>query len=300
MLRVISYNVRRFKGADGECTAAAIGDALAPLAPALVALNEVDIRTRPEALKTLAERLGGFSVAFFGHSRGVYGNALLSRHPIVATRETHLRGGSEFLIPEGTQKFNGEVAKTEERHKILRGLLECDIELPVAEGLATRVLTVAVTHLDHMSEEQRQTQVAHALETLQAGSHPACLLGDLNALTRADYSEAEWGRLEETHAENKWALPEPSRCLEALAAAGFVDAFPASRGGGPLSEQTREDSNSIFTAHVGHPQYRIDYCFMASAASLAACGAQVHTDVVLSDHFPVSFDFSLGAVGAKL
>lgn len=299
MLRVLCYNVRRFKGAEGESTVAAIGNALAELSPTVVALNEVDIRTRPEALSTVAERLGNFSVAFFGHAKGVYGNALLSQHPIVATRETHLRGGSEFLIPAGTQKFNGEVAKEEERHRIVRGLLECDIELPSTDGQATKLLTVAVTHLDHISEEQRAMQLEHVLEALQAGSHPALLVGDMNALTRSDYRDEEWAALEERHAANKWAL-EPSRCLESVVDAGFVDAFRASRGGGPLCEQPRDEAQPIFTAHVGHPQYRIDYCFVAGAAGLEVSGAKVHADTPLSDHFPVSFDLAVGAVEAKL
>ena len=45
-----------------------------------------------------------FHVAFFGHVRGRYGNALLSRFPILATRETHVRGGSEVL--DGLQCFS--------------------------------------------------------------------------------------------------------------------------------------------------------------------------------------------------
>lgn len=311
LLRVLTYNVRRFKGREGESTVAAIGDALAALAPAVVALNEVDLQQQPQALETVAARLGGFTVAFFGHVRGRYGNALLSRLPVLAVRETHLRGGSEVVFPAGTRRLNGEVAAEGERHRIARGMLECDVELP-----GQQVVTVAVTHLDHISEEQRVVQVQHVVETLQASSYPSILLGDLNALTRSDYKDEEWSTLGRRAAENNWTLPAPAECLECLTTAGLVDVFVASRGGGPLREEeqkkgplrekeeegVRSEDNAIFSAHVGHPLYRIDYCFAALGGTsplLEAAGARVHRDVHASDHFPVSFDLKVSLPGVN-
>lgn len=297
LLRVATYNVRRFKGADGQSSVSAIADTLARLQPTVVALNEVDIGLRPEALESLAQKLGGFSVAFFGHVRGKYGNALLSKYPIIAIRETHLRGGTEVGFPAGTKKFNGEIAKEGELHRIGRGLLECDIQLPADN--ASRVLTIAVTHLDHISEDQRNVQLSHVLEALGTNSHRSLLIGDLNALSRSDYSADEWRTLEERAVANGWVGPA-SGCLDKLHSSGFVDAFAASRGCGALSDRPDSGADPIFSAHVGHPLYRIDYCFVAAASGLTPLAAAVHTSVQLSDHFPVTFDFRVLGADARL
>mmetsp|Transcript_68713 Transcript_68713/g.197081 ORF Transcript_68713/g.197081 Transcript_68713/m.197081 type:complete len:84 (+) Transcript_68713:308-559(+) len=53
----------------------------------------------------------------------------------------------------------------------------------------------------------------------------------------------------------------------------------------------------IFTAHVGHPLYRIDYCCFARQLGWMPAAAAVQTDVHLSDHFPVVFDFDLPSAG---
>jgi endonuclease/exonuclease/phosphatase (EEP) superfamily protein YafD len=131
-LRVVTYNVRRFKASDGSSSVDKIAKALSALQPSVVALNEVDAKLRPDAVANLAGQLGGFHFHFFGHVKGQYGNALLSRFPITATRETHLRGGTELGFPAGTKKLNGEIAKAGELHRLARGMLECDIKVPHA------------------------------------------------------------------------------------------------------------------------------------------------------------------------
>jgi len=293
-LKIVTYNVRRFTSADKQSTVSAIGDALAALEPTVVTLNEVDVRLRPEALTAIAERLGGFSIAFFGHVRGQYGNALLSKYPIRAIRETHLRGGTQMGFPAGTRKMNGDIAKEGELHRIARGLLECDIELA-----AGRVITIAVTHLDHINEAERELQLEHLLEALGPNRERAIVVGDLNALDRDDYSQEEWTTLEERATANRWSGPV-SGCLERLRKAGFLDSFVSSRGGGALSSRSDAGDNPIFSAHVGHPLYRIDYCFVSAASGLDPVASQVHADINLSDHFPVSFDFLIAPVAARL
>lgn len=310
MLRILTYNIRRFKGQNGESSVAAVAEALAGLRPSVVALNEVDVQLEPNALELLRERLGGFHLAFFGHVAGRYGNALLSKHPIVAVRETHLRGGTEVAFPAGMQKRNGEIAKEGETHRIARGLLECDIALPVAGASEDHIVTVAVTHLDHIDEAQRAVQVEHIVEALGPNLGRSMLVGDLNALSRSDYTADEWGALEARAAANRWALPTPAHSLDALASAGFADAFAASRGGGgPLSQLPRSrggevapsaPEDSIFTAHVGHPLYRIDYCFFSTGLGFAPLSASVRSEILLSDHFPVVFDFRVPPAGARL
>jgi endonuclease/exonuclease/phosphatase family metal-dependent hydrolase len=218
-LRVVTYNVRRFKASDGSSSVDKIAKALSALQPSVVALNEVDAKLRPDAVASLAEQLGGFHYHFFGHVKGQYGNALLSRFPITATRETHLRGGTEVGFPAGTKKLNGEIAKAGELHRLARGMLECDIKVPHAhwhggggggdgdiEPVDSTIVTFAVTHLDHITELQREVQIEHVLETLAPRRNHTILLGDLNALWRPDYSGDEWRAIEAHNAKSVFLL----------------------------------------------------------------------------------------------
>ena len=101
-LRVVTYNVRRFTAKDGSSTASVIAAALAQLQPSVVCLNEVDI-SQPDVLSTVAQHIGNATgegpayVDFFGHVRGKYGNAVVSRFPIVKSQHHHLAGGTEAL-----------------------------------------------------------------------------------------------------------------------------------------------------------------------------------------------------------
>ena len=68
--------------------------------------------------------------------RGKYGNALVSKLPILDHRTTHLNGGSERILPVGTKKLNGDVVKSEdERHRLVRGFLECDVQVHPVLGV---------------------------------------------------------------------------------------------------------------------------------------------------------------------
>ena len=51
---------------------------------------QVDTHSHPEAIKDISTRLGMHS-EFFGHVRGRYGNALLSKFPILSVAQHHLR-----------------------------------------------------------------------------------------------------------------------------------------------------------------------------------------------------------------
>ena len=144
--RVTTWNVRRLQDVDAALTV------LRPLRPALLALNEVDVKSQPEALPRLATELDLPHIEFYGHAlNGRYGNALLSRSPLARRHAEQLDGGTEVTLPDGSSK------------RIVRGLLVAD--------LAT--VRVAVTHLDHMSEAERVRQTSHILSLLEVS--PAAL-----------------------------------------------------------------------------------------------------------------------------
>lgn len=208
-MRVVQWNVRRFSDACGVSQVAAVAERLVRLNPSFVALNEVDLSLRPNALEELSEALG-MHYAFFGHAReGAYGNALLARTPIDATHRVELDGGTVV-----THRGNP--------HRINRGLLSCETRW---HG---RPLRVAVTHLDHMCESQRALQATSVVRSLgTCAQGPTLLLGDLNALTRRDYSAFEWAAHAEHNEAQGWAPPrdgaQSGGSLSTLFEAGFRD-----------------------------------------------------------------------------
>merc|ERR1712023_9689 len=211
---------------------------------------------------------------FWGHVKGRYGNAILSSFPIQSTIYHHLRGGSEVSFTPGTLKLNGQIAQPGEVHRLARGMLEVLLELPGGVGL-----TVACTHLDHMSIEQRRVQLEHVVSLLDQSeiSRPVLLVGDLNALTRSDYTDAHWTNLC-TRAESKgWSPPESGVDLDVLTSRGYKDASSVLK-------------TCSLTAPVGHPLYRIDYCFYKGSGIVP-----VFSEVPLiehSDHYPLVVDLN--------
>ena len=202
MLRIVSYNVRRFTDAcNTESTVEKIGQALAKFRPTVVCLNEVDTVHRPQCLERLAQILGSetpYDVNFYGHVRNSYGNAILTDPSVVEVRDVEnfdLPGGTEFEFPPGTRKFNGEIAQAGEKHRIQRGMLR--VNFAIKAEPASAGVNVFVTHLDHISEAERHTQLAFIRAQLQRDAAQSTVLaGDLNALQRTDYSSAEWAVLE--------------------------------------------------------------------------------------------------------
>jgi len=330
-VRLVQLNVKRFTDQHGQSTAEGIAEFLAPLRPSLVAFNEVDTHSRPDAIKDISIRLGMHS-EFFGHVRGRYGNVLLSKFPVLATAQHHLRGGTEWALPAGTKKFNGEIAKDGETHRIARGMLCVDILIPPSPspsddthcsgagvGGATEVgalagggmgmaggrrVRVSVTHLDHINEEQRRIQLSHIVEILHCGhgdeavggyADADLLVGDMNALTRQDYSDTQWCALEEEHRANGWSAPVFG-CLDILTQHSFVDCLLASRE--HVQSQTENSiatCGGIYTTPAMAPRVRVDYCF-ARGTGVGVHGAKVmrwEGGEPLSDHCAVVFDLTL-------
>lgn len=305
MVRIVTYNVRRFAHGKGrQDTVDLVLKRLVELSPiSLLALNEVDVALRPHALSQLQDVLGLEHVAFFGHAgpSNNYGNAILSREPFVqdSVRQTHLRGGKVVLDKDGRE------------HRIVRGLQT------VRTTLGGVAATVAVTHLDHMDEAERVTQMSHALSCIdeaQASEDCTLLLGDMNALRRTDYSSTEWAAHVAYNSGNGWKPPsdseEPNNSLGLLFGAGFRDCVRTAMGVSP--PQVRGGDEHVrwtappWTAHVhtaGAPRYRIDYIFARSPTPKLAFGQPVLKCVraqtlnttddggASSDHCPVVADF---------
>jgi endonuclease/exonuclease/phosphatase family metal-dependent hydrolase len=164
-LRVLTYNIHHGEGVDGKLDLERIAGVIRSVEPDLVSLQEVDQnceRTGKVDQPAELARLTGMKAAFGGNIElqgGQYGNAVLSRFPIVKSENHKLpnTGGGEQ-----------------------RGLLEVEVEVELP-GSKLPLLLLA-THFDHRREDaQRIESVRMIQERLQnRGDVPFLLAGDLN------------------------------------------------------------------------------------------------------------------------
>jgi endonuclease/exonuclease/phosphatase family metal-dependent hydrolase len=161
-LRVLCYNIHHAEGVDGKLDVPRIARVILSVKPDLVALQEVDQKTkRTQKVDQLAElaRLTKMKSAFgpnIDFQGGRYGNAILSRFPIARHKNHHLPN-----IDSGEQ----------------RGVLESEIKVSKEES----ILFMA-THFDHRRPDAERRASAKFINQMM-GKHestPAILAGDFN------------------------------------------------------------------------------------------------------------------------
>jgi endonuclease/exonuclease/phosphatase family metal-dependent hydrolase len=197
-----------------------------------------------------------------------YGNALLSRWPILASAAHHLT----------------PVADKEQR-----GLLEARIALPTGHPF-----TAYVTHLDHTDEEARLIQLrALRTWTVRDRNRPHLIMGDFNALSPWDFATRGDALAElAQYAKGINVLNSDKggpKVVAQMEKAGYVDAY--ARFGTP------GDGSSI---RVNHPPVRIDYIFLSESLAPALTAAQIWQEPPgqeASDHRPMLAEFDLGRLG---
>ncbi len=159
-LRVLCYNIHHGEGTDGKVDLPRLAAVIRAANPDLVALQEVDDRTRRTGgVDQTAElrRLTGLHGRFgkqIDYEGGGYGQAILSRFPIADLKIYRLPG-----VPEREQRM----------------ALEARIDI---DG---RMVSFVSTHLHHQSEAFREQQAAKLNELFGAGDHAVILAGDFNA-----------------------------------------------------------------------------------------------------------------------
>lgn len=160
-LRLLTYNIHAGIGTDRVFDLKRIAAVISKEKPDIVALQEVDRKTKRSKGIDIAEELAkltgmksvfGASISFQG---GEYGNALLTRLPIESF-ET-------IPLPEKV-----EVEK--------RSLLSATLRF------RDREIEVLATHLCHREEQNRIAAVEAIANLTTKSRSPAFLLGDLNAL----------------------------------------------------------------------------------------------------------------------
>jgi endonuclease/exonuclease/phosphatase family metal-dependent hydrolase len=162
-LRVLTYNIHHGQGTDGKFDYQRLATIITSVKPDVVALQEVDCKTRRASGVDQAALLGkltgmksayGRSMYFSG---GEYGQAILSRFPIVEAKAHPL-------------PFNSG----DEPRTVLIAKIAPDNGLPE--------ILFAGTHLCHRNEERRTDQARQInLHLPEKGDTPAILAGDLNA-----------------------------------------------------------------------------------------------------------------------
>ena len=161
-LRILSYNIHHAEGVDGKLDIPRIAQVILSADPDLVALQEVDkntIRTGKVNQDIELSRLTkmnsvfGSNITFQG---GQYGNAILSKFPIIKNKN--------FLLPNVD---SGEQ----------RGLLQSQIQISNKEN----VLFFS-THLDHRRSDTERLASAKAINQIISldNKSPAILAGDFN------------------------------------------------------------------------------------------------------------------------
>jgi endonuclease/exonuclease/phosphatase family metal-dependent hydrolase len=278
MIRILTYNIHGWRTTDGRPNLTAVADLIAATKADIVGLNEVyyprvvEGDSRP-ALEALAARLGMHFV--FGpclrwpvqdHMPGdAYGNALLSRWPIIA-------GAAHHLTP-----------KEEDQQQLLaqkeqRGLLEGRILLPNNE-----TLTVYVTHLDHTDEAARLLQLRVARQWLQRDrNRPHLVMGDFNAISPWDFAnrQADYAQLaSHEKGQNLVANGKGPGVIPQMEKVGYVD----------LYQRFGEPGAQSFMPATDTP-IRIDYIFASQTLATQAQSCiiwQEPAGAEASDHRPV-------------
>lgn len=158
VLTLMTYNIQHGKGMDGQIDLHRIADVISLSDADIIGLQEVD-KLKPRSdnedqVRVLAEILGmhyAFGENLPAPGGGGYGNAVLSRYPILSTDNTRLptTGGEPRGLMRATVDFNGT---------------EVDFY---------------VTHLSFVSDENK-IQRAYVVDRISESPNPFILVGDFN------------------------------------------------------------------------------------------------------------------------
>lgn len=158
-IRILTYNIHHGEGVDGKLDLQRIARVIDESEADLVALQEVDVKTRRSGGVDQAAELARLTKMHAHFARamdfggGQYGVAVLSKHEIVKTRSHALpndAGAEPRAAAEITVKIGGAM------------------------------LTLVSTHLDHRSDALRMRQWETLAKALSEVRGPAVLAGDLN------------------------------------------------------------------------------------------------------------------------
>jgi endonuclease/exonuclease/phosphatase family metal-dependent hydrolase len=170
-IRVLSYNIRHGEGMDNRIDLGRIAEVIKSISPDVVSLQEVDYQLQRTGGIDQAEELASLTGlnAAFGPAiirlNGQYGNAVLSRHPVVDVRNYPLPGAREP-----------------------RAVLAADVDI-LFNKMEKMTFMFLATHLS-LHEESRLRSVRFVEGALPDPKRPALLVGDLNARPESETMNA--------------------------------------------------------------------------------------------------------------
>ena len=208
-LRVATFNIRAAIGPGpfpdrwwrhvDPRRLARIARVIASLDADVVALQEVALIATDGAVSDQAAELGrltgydwryaatrSFAIDEGGPLRGtgLFGNALLSRHPIRSARTVGLpmAASDAWVEPPGAEHPAAGVRYADAPATIRepRCVLVCEVELPWGAG------TVASTHFSHVGSGERRLQADALALAVRGAPLPLIVLGDLNATIESE------------------------------------------------------------------------------------------------------------------
>ncbi len=165
-MRIMTYNIRAGRGLDGRLSLDRIAQVIEAESPDVVALQEVDSQrkrtTYVDQAQVLAEKLG-YHCAFVHArrwTRGEYGNAILSRFPMLDVQRLALPRPARLPAES-------------------RCVLQCRLAHPEGQ------VNVWNTHLGLLPAERRAQVAVMIQEYLRHEQLPLILCGDFNARPRS-------------------------------------------------------------------------------------------------------------------
>ncbi|MBX3168572.1 MAG: endonuclease/exonuclease/phosphatase family protein [Candidatus Eremiobacteraeota bacterium] len=166
LMRIMTYNIRAGRGLDGRLSLNRIAQVIQAESPDVVALQEVDSQrkrsTYEDQAHVLADRLG-YHCAFVHArrwTRGEYGNAILSRFPLLDFQRLALPKPARLPVEA-------------------RCVLQCRLAHPDGD------VHVWNTHLGLLAAERRAQVAVMIQEYLRHQELPLILCGDFNARPRS-------------------------------------------------------------------------------------------------------------------
>lgn len=198
IVRVMTFNILHGATTKGDFDLDKIAKVINKASPDLVALQEVDFKTKRARNMDLATELGWRTkmVPLFGkamdYDGGGYGEAILSRYPISSSRNVALPHSP------GNEP---------------RAALEVTVELPSGD-----IISFIGTHLEHQKESaDRIGQAKKINEVFLLNEHPTILAGDLNDTPESEpikILKEHWTDASTTNAALTFPSDEPVKRID--------------------------------------------------------------------------------------
>lgn len=174
-VRVLTYNIHHGEGVDRKFDLPRIAKVILSTKPDVVALQEVDVKTKRSSGVDQAAELGKLTGMHFVFGKamdwndGQYGEAILSRWKFETTKNValpHSEGREPRSAISATMRIGGKLDGK-------------------AEGPR---FTFVGTHLDHLRDQtDRMAQVKKLNDVFATKDYPLCILaGDLNATPKSE------------------------------------------------------------------------------------------------------------------